>query len=180
VGKLNTEVAYAACAVLCALMGAVYDVVSRRIPNALTFPAMVFGLSLHFALGGWRQLALSAAAGLFCGSIFLLFFLAGGMGGGDVKLMTAAGCIAGLSLAGDLLIFTAASGGLMAIGVAIYYHRLKQTLRNIYTLALHHRAAGLAPHPEFNIDNRQTLRLPYGLAIAAGSVLSLCQVMVQR
>jgi prepilin peptidase CpaA len=180
VGKLNIEVAYAACAVLCSLMGAAYDVSSRRIPNALTFPAMVFGLSLHLALGGWRQLALSAAAGLLCGSIFLVFFLTGGMGGGDVKLITAAGCVTGLSLAGDLLIFTAMTGGLMAIAVALYHRRLKQTFRNIYALALHHRTAGLTPHPEFNIDNRQTLRLPYALAIAGGSVLSLYRVMVQR
>ena len=38
---------------------------------------------------------------------------------------------------------------------------------------------GLAPHPEFNIDNAQTLRLPYALAIAAGSALSLCLLIVR-
>jgi prepilin peptidase CpaA len=74
----------------------VYDVAIRRIPNAFTLPAIVFGLLLHFSLGGWRQLGTAAASGLVCGLIFLLFHLAGGMGGGDVKLITAVGCNAGL------------------------------------------------------------------------------------
>ena len=61
----------------------------------LHFPQLLFGLLLHLTLGGWRQLGTAAAAGLVCGLIFLLFHLAGGMGGGDVKLITAAGCMRG-------------------------------------------------------------------------------------
>jgi prepilin peptidase CpaA len=180
VGKLNIEFAYAACSLLCALVGAVYDVVSRRIPNAFTLPAILFGLLLHFSLGGWRQLGSAAAGGLLCGLIFLLFHLAGGMGGGDVKLITAAGCIAGLSLVAPLLILTSLAGGAMAVGVALYHRRLKQTLLNMCALVAHHRTAGLAPHPDFNLDNAQALRLPYAMAIAAGSALSLCLLIAQR
>jgi prepilin peptidase CpaA len=180
VGKLNAEFAYAACTLLCALAGAAYDVTTRRIPNALTLPAIVFGLLLHFTLGGWRQLGASAAGGLVCGLIFLLFHVAGGMGGGDVKLMTAAGAIAGPSLVSSLLLWTSVAGGLMAVGLAVYHHRLKQTLLNMCALAVHHGRAGLAPHPELNMDNARALRLPYALAIAAGSALSLCLLMGQR
>lgn len=162
------------------MVGAAYDVAIRRIPNAFTLPAMIFGLLLHFTLGGWRQLATAAAAGLGCGAIFLLFYLAGGMGGGDVKLIAAAGCTAGLSLMGPLLILTSFAGGVMAIGLALYHRRLKETLMNLWALLVHHRSEGLAPHPEFNIGNAQTLRLPYGLAIAAGSALGLGLLLVRR
>jgi prepilin peptidase CpaA len=117
---------------------------------------------------------------LLCGLIFLLFHLAGGMGGGDVKLITAVGCNAGLSLTGPLLILTSLAGGVMAVGLALYHRRLKETVLNMCALAVHHGTAGLAPHPEFNLDNAQTLRLPYALAIAAGSALSLCLLIVQR
>ena len=178
--RLTTEVGYAACSLLCASVGAVYDVRVRRIPNAFTLPAIVFALLLHFCLGGWRQLGTAAAAGLFCGFIFLLFHLAGGMGGGDVKLITAVGCMAGLSLIQPLLLWTSLAGGVMAIGLALYRRRLKETLRNVLALAVHHRTAGLSPHPEFNIDNARTLRLPYALAMAAGSGLSFCLLIVQR
>jgi prepilin peptidase CpaA len=178
--RLNIDVLYAACALSCAVVGAAYDVISRRIPNAFTLPAILFGLLLHSSLGGWRQLGSAAAGGLVCGLIFLLFHLAGGMGGGDVKLITAVGCNAGLPLAGPLLILTSFAGGAMAIGLALYHRRLKQTLHNMCALVAHHGAMGLAPHPDFNLDNQQALRLPYALAIAAGSALSLCRLMVQR
>jgi prepilin peptidase CpaA len=180
VERLNTEFVYASCCLLCALAGAAYDLIGRRIPNALTLPAMVFGLLLHFTLGGWGQLGSSAAAGLLCGLIFLLFYLAGGMGAGDVKLITAAGCSAGLALMAPLLILTSLSGGVMAAGVALYHRRLKQTMLNLCALAAHHRTAGLAPHPELNLDNQRALRLPYAVAIAAGSGLSLCLLLVRR
>lgn len=179
-GKLDVEFAYAACTLFCAIGGAVYDVITRKIPNAFTLPAVLFGLLLHFALGGWGQLGAAAAAGLVCGFIFLLFYLAGGMGGGDVKLITAVGCNAGLSLIGPLLILTSLAGGVMAIGLALYHRRLKQTFVNTCRLAVHHGTAGLRRHPELNLDNTQALRLPYALAIAAGSALSLCLLMVQR
>lgn len=179
-GRPKIEIVYAACCLLCALIGAVYDVISRRIPNAFTLPAILFGLLLHYSLGGWRQLGSAAAGGLLCGLIFLLLHLAGGMGGGDVKLIAAAGSSAGLSLVGPLLIWTSLAGGVMAIGVALYHRRLKQTLLNVRALVVHHGRVGLAPHAEFNLDNAQALRLPYALAIAAGSGLSFCRLMVQR
>jgi prepilin peptidase CpaA len=140
---------------------------------------MVFGLWLHFAFGGWRQLALAAAGGLLCGVIFLLFHLAGGMGGGDVKLITAVGCNAGLSSVGPLLVLTSLAGGVMAIGLAVYHRRLQQTMLNIYALVVHHGTRGLARHPDVNLDHAEALRLPYAVAIAAGSALSLCVSMRQ-
>jgi prepilin peptidase CpaA len=178
--KLTPEFAFPAGSLLCATLSAVYDVRSRRNPNFITLPAIAFGLLLHAIFGGWRQLATAAAGGLICGLIFLVFYLAGGMGAGDVKLITATGCIAGLSLIGHLLILTALAGGVMAIGLALYRRQLVETWHNMHALTVHHRIMGLTPHPQFNISNERTLRLPYALAIAAGSGLSLCLVVMRR
>src|SRR5580692_1101408 len=178
--KLTPEFAFPAGSLLCAALSAVYDVRSRRIPNFITLPAIAFGLLLHAVFGGWRQLATAAAGGLICGLIFLIFYLAGGMGAGDVKLITATGCIAGLSLIGHLLILTALAGGVMAVSLALYRRQLVETWHNMHALAVHHRNMGLTPHPQFNINNERTLRMPYALAIAAGSGLSLCLVVMQR
>ncbi len=178
--KLNNQVIFAACALLCALAGAVFDLRSRRIPNRFTLPAMLFGLLLHGTVGGWRQLATAAAGGLVCGFIFLLFYLAGGMGGGDVKLIMAVGCASGLSLVGPELLWTSLAGGVMAVGFALYRRRFKQTMRNVGALALHHGTHGLAPHEDLNLGNAQALRMPYALAIAAGSGLSFGLLIGQR
>ena len=164
---------YPATASACALVASVFDVRSRRIPNFLTMPAFVFGLLLHLILGGWKQMLLAFAAGLICGVIFLVFYIAGGMGAGDVKLIMAVGCIAGFSHIAYLLALTAISGGAMALILALSRGKLKETLFNVGAIAKHHKEQGLQPHPDLNVQNNATLRLPYALAIAGGSLLTL-------
>jgi prepilin peptidase CpaA len=128
---------------------------------------------MHLVLGGWMQLLSSLVAGTVCAAVFLIFYFAGGMGAGDVKLMLAVGCIAGLSNVGYLLVLTAITGGVMALTLALLRGKLKQTVMNVVALALHHTHEGLRPHPELNVSNTQTLRLPYALAIAGGTILTL-------
>jgi prepilin peptidase CpaA len=114
-----------------------------------------------------------SAAGVICGLVFLVFYVAGGMGAGDVKLIMAVGCIAGLSHVAYLLVLTALSGGVMALVLALACGRLQQTIMNVGELATHHSHEGLQPHPDLNLGNAATLRLPYALAIAGGSLLTL-------
>ena len=159
---------------LCAGIASFHDVRERRIPNLLTGPAIVAGLLLHLATGGWAQMGASALAGLIAGSIFLIFFLAGGMGAGDVKLMAAVGCIAGLSPLRLVMVSTVIFGGVFALVLAVYRGRLRQTLGNVIALMAHHRRQGLTPHPELNLANSATLRLPFALPIAAGCLLTVC------
>ena len=176
----DKQFVYPAAATAVALAGAATDIRSRRIPNLITGPAILLGLALHLSLDGWHGLLTSLAAGLICGAIFLIFYVAGGMGAGDVKLIAAAGCIAGLSDAGYLLILTSLAGGVMGLAFAMMRGRLKQTMSNVTMLASHHREEGLKPHPELNVMNVSTLRLPYGVAIAAGCTITCCLLGFQR
>ncbi len=177
---LSKELIYPAAAALVAILGAMTDLRSRRIPNLLTGPAMLLGLMLHFTFDGWHGLLLSLLAGFLCGVLFLVFFLAGGMGAGDVKLITAVGCLAGLSNSPSVLVLTAIAGGVMGVGLALMRGQLKQTVSNVAALATHHREEGLTPHPDLNVSNSSTLRLPYGLAIAAGCCVTLFLQGVKR
>lgn len=174
----HLEIAYLVAALIVASIGAATDYRSRRIPNWLTGAGFVSGLLLHLALGGWHDLGSAFLGGIVAGSIFLIFYLAGGMGGGDVKLIAAVGCLAGLSQVASILVSTALAGGIFAVALAAMSRRLKQTVGNVGSLMLHHGTSGLHPHPEFNLNNPNTLRLPYGIAIAAGTALSLCRVLI--
>jgi prepilin peptidase CpaA len=173
------ELTYALFGLACATVGAVYDITSRRVPNLLTFPAIALGLMMHLLLGGWRQLLSAVAAGSLCGLLFLGMYLAGGMGAGDVKLMTAIGCLSGLSLVGPFLLATALAGGVMALGLALYRGRLYDTLGNVRRIVVHFGTHGIAPHPELNLGNASTLRLPYAVAIAIGSAFSPCLLIAK-
>ncbi len=164
---------YLLCASLLGSIGAISDVRTRRIPNTLTVPFFAFGLLLHLYFGGWQSMGLAAAAGLVGGAVFFLFFLAGGMGAGDVKLMASVCCIAGFGHLVELFAATAITGGVLAVALALSRRRLRSTLANVGTLIGHHGAMGLVPHPELNIEQPGTLRLPYGTAIAAGCWITL-------
>lgn len=178
--NLHHDWLFPTAALACALVGAGFDIRSRRIPNFLTLPGILLGLALHLVFGGWGQMGLAALAGLICGVLFLIFWLAGGMGAGDVKLMTAVGAIAGMPLVPWLLILTTLAGGVMAIALALWRGRLKDTVRNVGAIALHHRIEGLTPHPQLNLANARTLRLPYALAVAAGTATTLFLTAFQR
>ncbi len=177
---IDQELVYPAAASLCALIGSVFDVKSRRVPNLLTGPAIIFGLLLHLSLSGWRDMGVAAAAGFICGLVFLVFYLAGGMGAGDVKLITAVGCLCGFHNIVYLLALTGIAGGLMAVCLALSRGRLKETIFNVGALVAHHRSEGLTPHPEINVLNASTLRLPYALAITAGCFMTFYFQGVQR
>ena len=68
-------------------------------------------MAFHRSLRRWQALSPAAA--------FLFFYLAGGMGGGDVKLITAVSCCAGLSHVTAILIATALAGGIFALALAL-------------------------------------------------------------
>jgi prepilin peptidase CpaA len=96
-----------------------------------------------------------------------------------VKLIAAEGCLLGLSNCVPLLAFTAIAGGALGVLMALRHGRLRQTAGNVLSLATHHRQHGLAPHPELNVLNTEALRLPYALAIAAGTALTVWMQMAQ-
>jgi prepilin peptidase CpaA len=166
------ETIYAAAALGCASLAAVLDVRSRRIPNWLTGPALLFGLGLHLALGGACQLGWSAASALIAGAVFVVFYIAGGMGAGDVKLMAALASIAGIENVTNLLLASVIIGAVFAIALALSRGALRQTLGNVVAIVVHHRINGLAAHPELNVTNQKTLRLPYAVPIAMGCLFA--------
>src|SRR2546430_8133897 len=57
-------------AVALGLCAAFTDVKARRIPNRLTYSAILAGLVLQTAFHGWRGLLLSAGGGVLFGGIF--------------------------------------------------------------------------------------------------------------
>lgn len=174
------ELTLALMSMLCALVGAVYDVLYRRIPNLLCASGLLLGLLASFGFGGWRRGLSAAAAAAVCGLVFLVFYFAGGMGAGDVKLIAAVGCLAGWANLGSLLVLTALAGGALALMMAVRSGRMKETVRNVGALLMHHTHEGLRPHPVLNVRSEHALRLPYGVAIAMGSAMTFYLQMKQR
>ena len=171
---LSPEILSLQCATVCAAAASVTDLRSRRIPNWLTGPAFLLGIALHLGLGGLRGAGVALLASLIAGSVFFVFFIAGGMGAGDVKLMAAVGALAGLHPLTGILIATALLGAVAAVGLALANGRLRETFGNAGALLAHHQSNGFTAHPELNVRNGGMLRLPYALPICGGCLVTLC------
>jgi len=150
-------------AALVGIAATVDDLARRRISNWIPGVAFVAGLSLQTVHGGWRG-AGSALLGTLSGAaVFLIFYLLGGMGGGDVKLMAGFGAVLGSQRLLEAALWTAGCGGLMAALVILAHY-----LRGFW------RGRNGARKP---VEARQSLKraetIPYAPAIAVGVWLSL-------
>jgi prepilin peptidase CpaA len=157
-------------AAIVAVTAGITDARSRRIPNRLTYAAMIAGLTLETVVYGWRGLLLGLGGGVLFGGVLLLFYLVRAMGAGDVKLAAALGCIIGPANSFQVVFATAMAGGVLAILVMVFTGRVLHTLRSTLAVAGFHVVHGLRTHPVVNLDNPAAVRLPYGLAFAAGTL----------
>ena len=166
---MNSTQVLPALAVAVGICAAITDVRTRRIPNRLTYSAMVAGLVLQGILHGWKGLLLSVEGCLLFGGVFLLFYLVRAMGAGDVKLAAALGSIVGISATVPVMFATACAGAALAVCFMVLSGRVVETLRNTLWVTGFHIQHGLQVHPVVNLDNPVGGRMPYGLAFAAGT-----------
>jgi len=156
-------------------VAATIDLKLRKIPNWLTFSATAAGLAGSFYLFGWDGALVSAKGWLAGMAVFLLPFLMGGMGGGDVKLMGAIGALKGTWFVLETALFTALYGGLMALALLIWKKRtdiIKKFGAGLKLFAMTGGQAGkgfMLP-PEEEKNNQVRLYVPYGVAIFLGII----------
>ena len=162
-----------AVAITVAAMGAVSDVLSARIPNRLTYTAIVAALLTRLIFLGPRSFFDGLAGLLLGGGLFFLLFMIHAMGGGDVKLMAAVGAWVGFRNAGTAVIVCSLFGGLMALTYMAVLKRYRTTLHNVISLVQFHLRMGAKPNPELNLSSPGAVRMPYGVAIAAGALGTL-------
>lgn len=167
------EKSFLICALAVAAVGAAEDIRWRRVPNWLTYGAILSALTLKTFALGWPGFT-SSLIGLFAGAaIPILLFALGGIGGGDVKLMGAVGAWVGFSQVLDVLAVAAVAAALAGLGLLAWRGHARTTLRNTVALVRHHANFGLMPHPELNLRESRSMRVPFAPAIAFGVLYSV-------
>jgi prepilin peptidase CpaA len=103
-------------AILVGLAAMIDDLARRQIANWIPLAALAAGFGWQMGQSGLRGL-LYAGIGMAAGfAVFLIFYLLGGMGGGDVKLMAGFGALLGFHRLVEATLWTAGLGGLIAMG----------------------------------------------------------------
>jgi prepilin peptidase CpaA len=157
-------------AVLVSLVAAATDLRSRRIPNWLTVPGVLVGITANTALGGWSGLKASLLGVTVGLALLLPFVLLRSLGAGDWKLAGALGAFAGPSLLINLLLGSVLVAGVMAMALVIYKRRTRETIRNIGHILVSLVTFRL-PGERVSLDNPESLKVPYGVALAFTVVL---------
>jgi prepilin peptidase CpaA len=90
------------------------DCLSGKIPNALTLAFACTGLCFHIFFSGLSSGGFEWVQGLAAGTgLFILPYIAGGTGGGDVKLFGALGALTGPGAVFWIFIYSALCAGII-------------------------------------------------------------------
>lgn len=146
------------------------DLRSYSIPNWLTLPAMACGLLTHTLINGTGGLVVSLEGlGLGLG-LFLIFYLMGGMGAGDVKLMAAVGSFLGPRGVLYAAMLTGLLGGLYAVAAMASCWGVRATVQQAVTMLT---TLSFPQEVALSATKRAPLRLRYALVISLGTLLSM-------
>ena len=154
------------------------DVRTRRIPNLLTGPAMLSGFALNAWAFGWDGLQASLAGWALAIALLLAPFAAGGVGGGDVKMMGAVGALLGPRLVLLSLFLGIVLGGVFAVVHLVRIARLKEKLGDLGRMVAN-AAIAMSPKPlQISSQAPGAVVLPYSLPLGLGTVCVLVSSLV--
>ncbi len=166
-----------------------FDLTKKKIPNFLTFPVMLWGLCFYTFTGKFEGFLFSLFGLLLGIGLFLIPFMMGGMGGGDVKLLGAIGALKGVEFIFTATLYTALCGGVIAVIYLIFKGQFLVTLKKVIGIAVKpflfllsikfknpflNNLSLLLSSPQQ--DKNAPLSFPYGVAIGLGTVITLSRL----
>lgn len=150
-------------------LAAWFDLRERRIPNPLTLGGVVVALCLRLAWG-WGDVLQGLEGAGFAVLVALAPFALRLLGGGDVKLLGMVGAFVGVQRLFGALLLVALVGGLLAMFEAVRRQAFVRVVTNLRVYAMQwvlFGRAGVTP----TIESPETMTVPYGVAIALGSLM---------
>ena len=151
------------------IVAAVTDVRAGRIPNWLTGSLTAFGIVIQSWQHGWDGFLFSLG-GLGMGLACLMFFyIKGGMGAGDVKLLGAIGTILGPSQVVFAFAFAAMLGGLYSLALLSNQGGLRQAWDRVFLLLSTLKVTRALPVT--GEQNPADPKLRYALVLGLGTVI---------
>lgn len=142
----------------------------RTIPNWLTGPSILAGLGFHTVMNQFAGFVLSLEGAAVGFGLFIILYVCGWMGAGDVKLFAAVGSFLGPAQTISAAVAIALVGGLLATLVLGFHQGWRRTglwlWSSVQTLLLTRSPQKLTP------DQGAALKVPYAVAIGLGTIVS--------
>ena len=156
------------------------DLRTRRIPNALTGPVILAGFALNAWSFGWSGAQASLAGFGLAIALLLAPFAAGGIGGGDVKMMGAVGALLGPRLVLVSMVVGLSLGGVFAVVHLARIARLREKLRNLRQMMANAAMSVSLTPLQISADAPGAVALPYSLPLGLGTLCALASTLIGR
>jgi len=171
--------------IVASLAAAAFDLRSRRIPNRLTGATLACGIVWAVFAAGWAGLGDGALGCVLLAFPYVLLFIFAGGGAGDAKIMGAIGMWLGVRGGAFVLASVALSGVLLGFIWAAATGRLAPALENMASISKGVLGAagsrGTLSDARFGLPVPSSMqKIPYGLAIAAGTVFAALAVLLWK
>lgn len=155
-------------AVLSALLGGavIYDLVSHRLPNNFLLLGLIFAFVWQAFSSGWDGIATVFWGGVAGLSLFLPFYVLGGMAAGDVKLMAVIGGFLGAAGAVRAGACSLMVGSILGVLYLLFKGQFARFVVRYWAMVV---TRSLIRADESDAARH---RFPYALAIAIGTLLS--------
>ena len=152
------------------LIACATDIRTRRIPNPLVIVIGAGGFVHSIATRPLGPAIWHSAGGLTLGlAIWILFWVGGMLGAGDVKLFASAGAWLGPPATWRAALVAALVGGVLALAVVIRRRQLGMATQRLALVLSSRSLAVLRPTESADLAHRRQ-HLPYGVALAAGAI----------
>jgi prepilin peptidase CpaA len=140
----------------------------RTIPNWLTAPAVLVGLGFHTVMSQLAGFAFSLEGATVGLGLFIIFYVCGWMGAGDVKLFAAVGSFLGPAQTISAAIVIVLVGGLLAFMVLGFnqgWRKMGLWLWSYFqAMVLTRSTTGVTP------EQGIAPKVPYAVAIGLGTI----------
>ena len=157
-----------AYAMVVAFWGAIFDLCIKKIPNWITFTAIILGLAMNFFFFRWAGVS-QAALGIGIGFlIYIPMYVFKIMGGGDVKLLMAIGAFAGPKFCLSVGIAAIFVGGAFALIETLSVGRLVPVIKTTvhFVRSVFIRVLEVEP---LKLDEQR--KFSFGVALALATVI---------
>lgn len=165
--------------ILLLTVAAVADLKYGRIPNAITYPALAIGVIGHTLAGGLTGTETDGGlagslAGLAVGFLPLLVaWAAGGIGGGDAKIMAAIGALMGWQFALTTLFYGLIAAAIMAFAIMIRRRIMIRTLKRVGRFLY----LAFTPARPVGPATEESPKVAFGLALCFGAAAAVAYAL---
>ncbi|AIQ56732.1 A24 family peptidase [Paenibacillus borealis] len=145
------------------------DIRWMRIPNWITLPALIAGITLQMIMSGWHGLLLSlcgAGAGFL---LLLIMYFIGAVGAGDVKLFAGIGAWTGVLFSLQVIVYSVLLGAVVGWIIILFRGEAGRRVRGLIS-----RTAGFLLLRNADMLHKgpggDLLRFPFMLAVFPGFI----------